>query len=112
IKLIELLTEEFVSGLEEHFQEASQSSKTDQNGITFQEAGREIIIRSLDELLSRAEHIYDNDSGKAVHKLRIAAKRLRYAIQLFAPCWNGAMDSYAKKISKLQTQLGEVHDCE
>jgi hypothetical protein len=44
--------------------------------------------------------------------MRIAAKRSRYAIELFAPCWIEPIHSYAKEIARLQTSLGELHDCD
>ncbi|NJM52825.1 MAG: CHAD domain-containing protein [Blastocatellia bacterium] len=32
-----------------------------------------------------------------MHQLRIAAKRLRYAIELFAICWGEQISPFAKK---------------
>jgi CHAD domain-containing protein len=44
--------------------------------------------------------------------MRIAAKRLRYAIELFQTCWGHSMGSYAKRVARIQTALGDVHDCD
>ena len=44
--------------------------------------------------------------------MRIMAKRLRYAIELFTPCWSETLASFAKEIAKMQSSLGELHDCD
>lgn len=75
-------------------------------------AGRQVILASVDRLALLGPGIFDPDNAKALHKLRIAAKRLRYAIELFAPCWDGAIDSYAAQLAKFQSHLGNVHDCD
>jgi CHAD domain-containing protein len=75
-------------------------------------AGRQVILAGVDRLARLGPGIFEPDNGKALHKLRIAAKRLRYAIELFAPCWDGAIDSYAAELAKFQSHLGNVHDCD
>jgi CHAD domain-containing protein len=44
--------------------------------------------------------------------MRIAAKRLRYAFELFQQCWGRPIATYAKRTAQLQTALGDVHDCD
>jgi CHAD domain-containing protein len=44
--------------------------------------------------------------------MRIAAKRLRYAIELFVACWGAKIASFADEIAEMQSFLGEVHDCD
>src|SRR4029079_17846045 len=44
--------------------------------------------------------------------LRISGKRLRYAIELFDQCWKSSTLPTAKRIARLQTALGDVHDCD
>jgi CHAD domain-containing protein len=79
---------------------------------SLQVAGRDVITNRLKDLLELGSSIYEPFNEKALHKLRIASKRLRYAIELFGTCWNGALDAFAEDISKLQSNLGEVHDCD
>jgi len=47
-----------------------------------------------------------------LHELRILAKRLRYAIELFAVCWGEEMEEIAREVAHMQTSLGELHDCD
>ena len=49
---------------------------------------------------------------KELHELRILAKRLRSAIELFAVCWGEEAEAIAKEIALLQTSLGELPDCD
>ena len=53
-----------------------------------------------------AEHTLE-----ALHELRLEAKRLRYAAELFAPLWGGkAGRRFLKRLSALQEALGTVND--
>ena len=50
-------------------------------------------------------------SLEALHELRLEAKRLRYAAELFAPLWGGkAARRFLKRLSALQEALGTVND--
>ena len=40
------------------------------------------------------------------------AKRLRYAVELFLPCWGDEFKKAAEEIAHFQTSLGELHDCD
>jgi CHAD domain-containing protein len=50
-------------------------------------------------------------SFEELHELRLEAKRLRYAAELFAPLWAGkAARRFLKRLSALQEALGTVND--
>ncbi len=50
-------------------------------------------------------------SFEELHELRLEAKRLRYAAELFAPLWGGkAARRFLKRLSALQEALGTVND--
>ena len=44
--------------------------------------------------------------------MRIAAKRLRYTLELARPHRSPELDAIADMIKRLQTLLGEIHDCD
>jgi CHAD domain-containing protein len=44
--------------------------------------------------------------------MRIAAKRLRYVLELTAPAFGRPAERAAKAAKKLQDVLGELHDCD
>ena len=44
------------------------------------------------------------------HALRIDYKRLRYAVEAFAPCYGDAFDALHATLTAFQDTLGELHD--
>jgi len=81
--------------------------------LIFGQVASEVIAERLKEFrLAAAETIYRPAATKDLHELRILSKRLRYAIELFAPCWGKEMKEIAKEVSLIQTSLGELHDCD
>ncbi len=80
--------------------------------LTFQQAGRAIILKRLAELQDLGESLYHPFDVEPLHDMRIAAKRLRYAIELFAQCWGEHLNWFSKEVARLQDSLGELHDCD
>ncbi len=80
--------------------------------LSCRDAGRDVITERVRELQDLSASLYRPHKIRPLHEMRIAAKRLRYAIELFAPCWNEPLASSAKEIAKMQTSLGELHDCD
>ena len=107
------LHEDFASAIEEAIKVTREEIENNQsNNINLSQAGCSVITSSLKEFLAAGERIYEPFNVKALHKLRIAAKRLRYAIELFAPCWGEEVLSVAHEIAEMQSSLGELHDCD
>jgi CHAD domain-containing protein len=79
---------------------------------SFYQAGREIIAARLEELQSLGASLYQPFDTEPLHRMRIAAKRLRYAIELFALCWGETLLPFAKDVASMQSHLGQVHDCD
>jgi len=52
------------------------------------------------------------DQVQAHHAMRIAAKRLRYTLEIFAPLYDGQLDVYIQELRRCQTLLGDIHDCD
>jgi CHAD domain-containing protein len=92
--------------------EVSDGGEASDGGPSFEELGRQIIERSWDELRARGPDIYRPLRSKRLHKLRIASKRLRYALELFAACRGEALRELAHELARFQTALGELHDCD
>jgi hypothetical protein len=71
-----------------------------------------IVAARLDELVGFMPKAADPHEVTALHDLRIAAKRLRYVLELFAPSFGPYAKTAAKKARKLQDLVGEIHDCD
>ena len=80
--------------------------------ITFNEAGRKVVGKSLEEFCDLSENIYEPFVDKPLHELRIAAKRLRYAVELYTACWGAPLAPFADGIAEMQGFLGEIHDAD
>lgn len=80
--------------------------------LSFRQAGREVIGERIAELKKLSNCLYHPSDNEPLHRMRIAAKRLRYALELFAPCWGGTLKTFAEEVSELQGSLGELHDCD
>jgi hypothetical protein len=73
----------------------------------------ERIVRvRLDELYGFMPRAADASQVEALHDMRIAAKRLRYLLELFAPLFGAYAATGAKRARELQDLLGEIHDCD
>ena len=79
---------------------------------TFRQLGARIIGDRLKQLTEYGDSVYRPLRTKQLHRMRILAKRLRYAVELFAPCWRDELKTSAAQIAHLQTSLGELHDCD
>jgi CHAD domain-containing protein len=80
--------------------------------VSFNEAGREVVAESLRELRDLGGCVYEPFNVEKLHEMRIAAKRLRYAVELFTACWGDSIAPFAVEIAEMQSFLGEVHDCD
>jgi CHAD domain-containing protein len=71
-----------------------------------------IVATRLDELRGFAEKALEPAGETAQHEMRIAAKRLRYVLEIMAACLGEEAEA-ARAISKdLQGVLGDIHDCD
>lgn len=71
-----------------------------------------IVTTRLDELRGFAEAALAPDASEAQHDMRIAAKRLRYVLELFAPCLGEEAEAARQAAKRLQSALGDLHDCD
>jgi CHAD domain-containing protein len=73
----------------------------------------ERIVRTrLDELYSFTPKALDPKRVKALHDMRIAAKRLRYVLEVTSFCFGPYASTATKRAKELQDLLGEIHDCD
>jgi hypothetical protein len=73
---------------------------------------RRVILVRLDELYGFVPAALDPSEVEAAHDMRIAAKRLRYLLELSEPLYGKDAKRAAKVVKGLQDVLGEVHDCD
>ena len=71
-----------------------------------------IVLVRLDELCGFMPRAADPDEVVALHDMRIAAKRLRYILEVTGPCFGPYAEKATKMVKDLQDLLGEIHDCD
>jgi hypothetical protein len=71
-----------------------------------------IIVVRLDELCGFMPRAADPAEVVALHDMRIAAKRLRYILEITGPCFGPYAKTATKLTKELQDLLGEIHDCD
>jgi CHAD domain-containing protein len=71
----------------------------------------ERIVRvRLDELFAFMPRAADEP--EALHDMRIAAKRLRYVLEVTHGCFGPYAKGAVKQVKGIQDVLGEIHDCD
>jgi CHAD domain-containing protein len=88
------------------------SSNLGKPEFTFSEMSRAVILDRLREFEKASSGLFKPLDVEALHDLRIAVKRLRYAIELFQKCWGRSMWVFAQRAARIQTALGDLHDCD
>ncbi len=80
--------------------------------ISFGQAGGKAVERSIADFNALSDSLYKPSQVERLHQLRIAAKRLRYAVEFFGVCWGKRVKPFAKEVAAMQTFLGELHDAD
>ena len=84
--------------------------KLDPSRSLGENAARIIQVR-LDEMMAFAPRALDGKT-KAQHDMRIAAKRLRYVLEVTGFVFGKPADTARRRARDLQDILGEIHDCD
>jgi CHAD domain-containing protein len=83
-------------------------------GEPFGVAASRVVRQRADELFAEQAGVLDTDDIERVHDMRVATRRLRAALEIFADCWVGGMGSEHKAVLKevkaLADALGERRD--
>jgi len=91
---------------------AAKAGRTSvQSSCTFSQTEQQILQR-LNELMSYQDSLTDPRARQRHHAMRIAAKRLRYTVEIARPVYPGRLKSTLAAVKNLQGMLGEIHDCD
>jgi CHAD domain-containing protein len=70
------------------------------------------IARRLGKLLSYEGWVHNPDAIAEHHSIRIAAKKLRYTMEVYGPIYRRSLKKLLSRIKKIQEILGDLHDCD
>ena len=71
---------------------------------------RLIARERLAELYQWEQAVEDPGNVRGLHDMRIAAKRLRYTFEIFEDVLPAAGKAIVEELTRLQDELGELHD--
>ena len=114
-ELTNSITGEFVLELRSRFTASIESALRQRRQFEFEnvrDEGSRTIRKCLDEFKELSDAFYRPYSVKKLHRLRIAGKHLRYAIELFQPQFGDTLKPFAEGMKRMQSHLGEIHDCD
>jgi CHAD domain-containing protein len=83
----------------------------DAGGSVTKNAARILGVR-IAELYGFDPDVRDPARVRELHDMRIAAKRLRYVLELTGHCFGEVGDETGKMARELQGRIGEIHDCD
>jgi CHAD domain-containing protein len=72
----------------------------------------EQIFRRCDELLEYRDSLNDPENHEQHHAMRIAAKHLRYTLEIAKTVYPEQLHEVFEAVKKVQSFLGEIHDCD
>jgi CHAD domain-containing protein len=79
--------------------------------FTYAETKR-FVFQRLQELLQEEDGLQHPEDASRHHAMRIAAKRLRYTMEIAKPVYAGHLEKYIEPMRKVQSLLGDIHDCD
>ncbi len=80
-------------------------------GATFNEAAQTSLRQQLDEMMSHLEGTRQGNDIEALHDMRVASRRLRAALSVFAAAFPPKpFTAIEKEVAKTTDALGEVRD--
>lgn len=77
--------------------------------VLIETADQAIRVR-LEEFLAFDEIVNQPEKIQEIHAMRIAAKRLRYTLETFAPLFEDGLKEFIKAMRASQDMLGAIHD--
>lgn len=90
---------------------AEQEANNGSTSEVCQKIGRH-ILEQLNKLMCHRGSLSHPEDRQQHHKMRIAAKRLRYSLEITRPIYRGRLEDAIEAIKQVQSRLGEVHDCD
>ena len=81
-------------------------------GMPLADAAELIVRTRLGELCRLAARAQEPEEVAALHDTRIAAKRLRYVLEITGECFGPYAKTATKKAKEIQDLLGEIHDAD
>jgi CHAD domain-containing protein len=73
---------------------------------------KQAILETLQKFMSYEAYISIPEATAELHAMRIAAKQLRYTLEIFGPLYANELKSAISTVKSAQEMLGDIHDCD
>jgi CHAD domain-containing protein len=83
-----------------------------ESGPTIAEAASELLDKSFRKVRELGDTLDSTSEAADLHKLRIRAKRVRYATEFIRPAYGAPAERFVRRLVDLQDVLGEHQDSE
>ena len=117
IKALDCLIEnEVIEDIEKWCRQVFKEGDLNHTGIqsssyACEQAQHHIAVR-LQKLYTYQSFVTMPDEKEEHHDMRIAAKRMRYTMELFSDFYEKEFKEFIRIIKRLQELLGDLHDCD
>lgn len=94
---------------EKWLSEVSQEEQTEE--ASFAESARQTLVERLQTMLAWSDEVLKHEDIEAVHKMRVASRRLRAAMDAYQPCCEPKQFARVyRKVKRTANLLGEARD--
>ncbi len=90
---------------------ASKVKGLDKKALVTDNAARIIEVR-LDDVYQYAPYVEDPQNIEEIHNLRIAAKRLRYTLEMFRFAYPKELKELISEVKQIQSSIGDMRDAD
>jgi putative phosphoesterase len=80
------------------------------NSFCNQQKAQHHVVSRLDDFLAMESFVHDEGAILKHHAMRIAAKKLRYTLEIFSLMYPGELKEQISLMKQFQDLLGEMHD--
>jgi CHAD domain-containing protein len=97
---------------------ATWASWLAENGASFsmdpavRDQAKPLILARFNNVVRPSSALPTAEEADELHRLRIAWKRLRYTLEIFAPAFAGQLELALGAVKDLQKLLGDIHDAD
>ncbi len=70
------------------------------------------LLRRMEQFLEYGDSLQDEMDVARHHEFRIAAKKFRYTLEIYAPALGTQFEVALEVVREMQSYLGEIHDCD
>jgi CHAD domain-containing protein len=105
------VVQEISAAMKKALAKLEKKEVTAESPYVFRQGASHILSR-LEELLAYEDCLGREDDQERHHAMRIAAKRLRYTMEILKPAYGDELKEFIASIKEVQTLLGDLHDCD